>query len=93
MSAQMVSVVGSGGTTTGDGTGLLRAENDMLGLEQRAHELAQETGGGSLPIRHPVKFVQASASGDAQEHSKVSVIYRMHLIFSLTYSYVNKTSV
>ena len=68
MSAQMASVVGTGGTTTGSD---MRAENDMLGLEQRARELAQETGGGTIPIREPVKFVKAST--DSQEQIKVSL--------------------
>ena len=66
MTAQMASVVGSGGTTTGSD----RAENDMLGLEQRARELAHETGGGDIPIREPVKFVKAT---DSQEQTKVSL--------------------
>ena len=70
MSAQMVSLVGSGATTSNE-TGPMSTENDMLGLEQRARELAQETGGGAVPIREPVKFVKATTT-DSQEQPRVS---------------------
>ena len=69
MSAQMVSLVGSGATSTDSGP--MSAENDMLGLEQRARELAQETGGGAVPMREPVRFVRGTTS-DSQEQPKVS---------------------
>ncbi|KAI6645889.1 hypothetical protein LOD99_13147 [Oopsacas minuta] len=63
----MASVVG---TTPANETGPMRTENDMLGLEQRARELAYETGGGSLPIREPVKFVKGST--ESQDQPKIT---------------------
>ena len=88
MSAQMVSLAGSGAATSSD-TGPMSAENDMLGLEQRARELAQETGGGAVPIREPVKFVRATAS-ESQEQPKVSYL-TLYCLSPLTLSLINLT--